>query len=55
MMDKMSGKALSDYYPTMYQDGYAPYEILNAAHRTFSAVQEEHAADVNLSIEVKNK
>ena len=24
---------IPDYYPTMYRDGYEPYQIIHAAHR----------------------
>ena len=24
---------IPDYYPTMYMDGYEPYQIIHAAHR----------------------
>ena len=27
------GRYIPDYYPTMYLDGYTPYEIIGAASR----------------------
>ena len=31
VFEKMRNRQIPDYYPTMYQDGYKPYEILEAA------------------------
>ena len=63
MIDKMRGTKLPDYYDTMYQDGYKPYEILQAAHNTMlkhyyeehTPQQPEPPMNVNLKVEVKRK
>ena len=34
VFEKMRNKRIPDYYPTMYQDGYTPNEIIEAAHNT---------------------
>ena len=34
MLEKMRNRKIPDYYPTMYQDGYKPYEIVEAAHNS---------------------
>ena len=34
VFEKMINRRLPDYYPTMYQDGYKPWEILEAAHNS---------------------
>jgi hypothetical protein len=34
IFDGMRRRPLPDYYDTMYLDGYKPYEIIEAAHRT---------------------
>ena len=34
VFEKMRNKHIPDYYPTMYQDGWKPYEILEAAHNS---------------------
>lgn len=48
VFDKMRPRPLPDYYSTMYLDGYKPWEILEAAHRTLykQAMErkEKHAA-----------
>ncbi len=31
VFEKMKNRQIPDYYPTMYLDGYKPYEILEAA------------------------
>ena len=67
VFDKMRPRPLPDYYSTMYLDGYKPWEILEAAHRTLykQAMErkEEHAAaqqsdvpmNVKFNVEVKTK
>ncbi len=63
IIDQLRGTQLPDYYDTMYQDGYKPYEILQAAHNTMvKRYYEEHEAqqpeppmNVNLKVEVKRK
>ena len=56
MIDK-SSRPLPDYYPTMFLDGYEPWEILQAAHRTFlkTAAEAQPPEDytVNIKSEVK--
>ena len=39
IMEQMRGKQLPPYYATMYQDGYKPYEIIEAAH---NAIMRQH-------------
>ena len=34
MLEKMRNRKIPDYYPTMYQDDYKPYEIVEAAHNS---------------------
>ncbi len=34
VIEKMRHKQIPDYYPTMYQDGYKPWEILEAARNS---------------------
>ena len=31
VFEKMRNRQIPEYYPTMYLDGYKPYEILEAA------------------------
>ena len=58
---KMKPK-IPDYYPTMFLDGYEPWEILAAAHKKFLAAaaaqtpaepQEDY--NINIKSEVKVK
>ena len=63
VFEKMRNKRIPDYYDGMYKDGYAPWEIVEAAHN--SIIQEaearkaeaEEAAPMNVrfKVEVKNK
>lgn len=39
VFEKMRNQKIPDYYPTMYQDGYKPYEIIEAAH---NAIMRQH-------------
>lgn len=69
VIDGVQPRLLPEYYDNMYQDGYTPYEILEAKHRQLynnAAVAEpERAAretdydfmptDVHFSTEVKIK
>ena len=32
VFEKMRNRQIPEYYPTMYLDGYKPYEIVEAAH-----------------------
>ena len=61
----MRDKHIPDYYPTMYQDGYKPYEILEAASNSIISQhmerQEESAPpvdepmNVHFQVEVKKR
>ena len=64
VFEKMRDKHIPDYYPTMYQDGYKPYEILEAAHNSIiKQYMEGQEADtptdepmnVRFQVEVKHK
>ena len=64
VFDKMRRRPLPDYYDTMYMDGYKPYEIIEAAHRTMikqynarldAGGQEPTPMNVILNVEVKTK
>lgn len=53
-------RQIPEYYPTMYLDGYKPYQILQAAHRKiysdYLACKEEQEIPVfTLKTEVKVK
>lgn len=52
-------KPIPDYYRTMYEDGYEPWEILAAAHKKILATAQPQAPaedyDVNITSEVKVK
>ena len=56
-----NGKVLSDYYDTMYLDGYTPDEVMVAHHRTmmkrFNAQREAQSlpAEIKISSEIKVK
>ena len=61
---KMRRRPLPDYYDTMYMDGYEPYEIIEAAHRTMikqynarmeADTQEPAPMNVKFYMEVKTK
>ena len=64
VFDKMRRRPLPDYYDTMYMDGYKPYEIIEAAHRTMikqynarmdADRQEPAPMNVKFNVEVKTK
>ncbi len=64
VFDKMRRRPLPDYYDTMYMDGYKPYEIIEAAHRTMikqynarmeADTQEPAPMNVKFYMEVKTK
>ncbi len=64
MFQKMTNRQIPDqYYPTMYLDGYKPWEILEAAHNTMikeheARVEEQEVdppATVNFNVEVHNR
>ncbi len=47
MMELMGARAVPDYYPTMYLDGYEPWEILNAVHKTMYKQYQERVEAEN--------
>lgn len=54
------GRRIPDYYDTMYQDGYSPYEIMAAAKksiikRTKEGKQQPETYNVNIKSEMKVK
>ena len=54
--EKMRGAHLPDYYPTMWMDGFEPWEIVEAAHRTLlKNAQPEPPATVKINVEVNRK
>ena len=63
MFEKMRNKRIPDYYPTMYQDGYQPWEIVEAAHNSIIKEASERQAardaseptpmNVHFQVEVK--
>ena len=56
-------KPIPDYYPTMFLDGYEPWELLAAAHKKFLAAaaarttpadpQDDYTVNVKSTVEVK--
>ena len=57
MIEKLN-RPLPDYYRTMYQDGFEPWEILAAAHKRMLAAAaqeppEEYTVNVKSTVEVK--
>ena len=54
-------KRLPDYYDTMYMDGYEPWEIMEAAHRTMMKrymarkAEQEKVEAIKIASEVKIK
>lgn len=63
VFEKMRHKQIPDYYPTMYQDGYKPWEILEAARNSIIKQSEAHKAEqeieppmnVNFNVEVHKR
>ena len=63
VFEMMRNKRISEYYDTMYRDGYKPYEIVEAAHNKImhhheemlAAKEEEVPANVNFNVEVHSK
>lgn len=51
-LNNFINKKVPRYYSTMYQDGYEPYEILNAAHQT---LYEDLTADDDEEVEITIK
>lgn len=54
VFEKMRGAQIPDYYPTMWKDGYKPWEILEAARKTHTRTEEAPAA-VSFNVEVRKK
>lgn len=62
IMERLRGP-LPEYYDTMYQDGYKPYEILQAGRDTalkeyqekMESQKEEEPMNVKISMEVRKK
>ena len=60
IMEQMRDKRLPAYYPTMYQDGYKPWEVLQAAHdsiaeRYYEEREMEIPTNIKFKVEVKTK
>ena len=65
VFEKMRNKHIPDYYPTMYQDGYKPYEAAhNSIIKQYMERQQEAEAEptpdeppmnVRFQVEVKHK
>ena len=66
VFEKMRNRQIPDYYPTMYLDGYKPYEILEAAHNSIikrsmeaqeagEAEVDDEPMNVHFQIEVKHR
>lgn len=65
VFEKMRNKRIPDYYPTMYQDGYQPWEIVEAAHNSIIKEASERQAardaseptpmNVHFQVEVKKQ
>jgi len=54
------GRKIPDYYDTMYQDGYSPYEIMAAAEKSIierakARKQQSETYNVNIKSEMKVK
>lgn len=45
VFEKMTNRRLPDYYPTMYLDGYKPWEIMEAAHNSIIKEAEARKAE----------
>lgn len=57
---KFYGRRIPDYYRTMYQDGYSPYEIMAAAKKSIierakERKQQPETYNVNIRSEMKVK
>lgn len=46
---------IPEYYPTMYQDGYTPTQILYAHRKKFRRQQETQIDSIKITSEVKIK
>ena len=64
VFEKMRNRKIPEYYDGMYQDGWKPYEILEAAHNSIiKQYMERQEADtptdepmnVRFQVEVKHK
>ena len=54
----MLEKNVPEYYPTMYQDGYTPSEILTAARKRLLQMrqaQAEYPQRIHITVETKVK
>ena len=45
VFEQMRGSRIPEYYDGMYKDGYQPWEILEAAHKTIINRQNERMAE----------
>ena len=63
VFEKMRNKRIPPYYDGMYKDGYAPWEIVEAAHNSIiqeaearrAEAEEADPMNVHFQVEVKNK
>ena len=54
----MLEKNVPEYYPTMYQDGYTPAEILTAARKKLLQMrqaQTEYPQNIHITVETRVK
>ena len=58
VVDLVNGR-IPDYYPTMYQDGYTPTEIIYANHKSMREklleMSDRQPMEVHITSEVKVK
>lgn len=54
VFEKMRGAQIQDYYPTMWMDGYEPWEILQSVHKTMRE-QDAEPDNLNINVEVNKK
>ena len=64
VFEKMRGTRIPDYYDGMYKDGYQPWEIIEAAHKSIikehearqaAAAAEESDVPMNVRFQVEVK
>lgn len=56
VFEKMRGAQIPDYYPTMWMDGFEPWQVLEAGRRTMIEHADADApVDVNINVEVNKK
>lgn len=53
MLDRFGRRPIPEYYDTMYMDGYEPWEIMEAAHRSMLKRLKEREEEQNSVDEVK--